>query len=29
MKPAELEKFQKSELEKWARLAKAANIVPE
>ena len=22
-------KFQKSELEKWARLAKAANIVPE
>ena len=29
MKPAELGKFQKSELEKWARLAKAANIIPE
>ena len=29
MKPAELGRFQKSELEKWARLAKAANIVPE
>ncbi|MFN9490317.1 MAG: Bug family tripartite tricarboxylate transporter substrate binding protein [Betaproteobacteria bacterium] len=29
MKPAELGQFQKSELEKWARLAKAANIVPE
>ncbi|MBX3650869.1 MAG: tripartite tricarboxylate transporter substrate binding protein [Burkholderiales bacterium] len=27
--PAELRKFQQSELEKWARLAKAANIVPE
>jgi tripartite-type tricarboxylate transporter receptor subunit TctC len=27
--PAELGKFQKSELEKWARLAKAANIIPE
>jgi tripartite-type tricarboxylate transporter receptor subunit TctC len=29
MKPEELGKFQKSELEKWARLAKAANIIPE
>jgi len=29
MKPAELGKFQKSELEKWAQLAKAANIIPE
>lgn len=29
MKPAELGKFQQSELEKWARLAKAANIIPE
>lgn len=29
MKPAELGQFQKSELEKWARLARAANIVPE
>ncbi len=29
MKPVELGKFQKSELEKWARLAKAANIIPE
>ena len=29
MKPAELGQFQKSELEKWARLAKAANIIPE
>ena len=29
MKPPELGKFQKSELEKWARLAKAANIIPE
>ena len=29
MKPAALGKFQQSELEKWARLAKAANIVPE
>jgi len=27
--PAELGRFQKSELEKWARLAKAANIIPE
>jgi len=27
--PAELGKFQKSELEKWAKLAKAANIIPE
>ncbi len=27
--PAELRKFQQGELEKWARLAKAANIVPE
>ncbi len=27
--PAELRKFQQSELEKWARLAKAANIIPE
>ena len=27
--PAELRRFQQSELEKWARLAKAANIVPE
>jgi tripartite-type tricarboxylate transporter receptor subunit TctC len=29
MKPEELGRFQKSELEKWARLAKAANIIPE
>ena len=29
MKPAELGQFQKNELEKWARLAKAANIIPE
>ena len=29
MKPAALGKFQQSELEKWARLAKAANIIPE
>jgi tripartite-type tricarboxylate transporter receptor subunit TctC len=29
LSPAELGKFQKSELEKWARLAKAANIIPE
>ncbi len=27
--PAELSTFQKSELAKWAKLAKAANIVPE
>ena len=27
--PAELGEFQKSELAKWARLAKAANIIPE
>jgi len=27
--PAELRKFQQGELEKWARLAKAANIIPE
>ncbi|MBX3665429.1 MAG: tripartite tricarboxylate transporter substrate binding protein [Burkholderiales bacterium] len=27
--PAELRKFQQSELEKWARLAKAASIAPE
>lgn len=29
LKPAELAKFQKSELDKWAQLAKAANIKPE
>jgi tripartite-type tricarboxylate transporter receptor subunit TctC len=29
LKPAELGAFQKSELAKWARLAKAANIIPE
>jgi len=29
LSPAELGKFQQSELEKWAKLAKAANIVPE
>ncbi len=29
LRPAELGKFQKSELEKWAKLAKAANIIPE
>ena len=29
LKPAELGEFQKSELAKWAKLAKAANIVPE
>lgn len=29
LSPAELGKFQKSELEKWAKLAKAANIIPE
>jgi tripartite-type tricarboxylate transporter receptor subunit TctC len=27
--PSELGAFQKSELEKWAKLAKAANIIPE
>jgi tripartite-type tricarboxylate transporter receptor subunit TctC len=27
--PSELGAFQKSELEKWARLARAANIIPE
>jgi tripartite-type tricarboxylate transporter receptor subunit TctC len=29
LKPAELGEFQKSELAKWAKLAKAANIIPE
>jgi tripartite-type tricarboxylate transporter receptor subunit TctC len=29
MAPAELGEFQKSELAKWAKLAKAANIIPE
>ena len=29
MTPAELSEFQKSELTKWAKLAKAANIIPE
>jgi tripartite-type tricarboxylate transporter receptor subunit TctC len=29
LKPAELGAFQKSELAKWARLARAANIIPE
>jgi tripartite-type tricarboxylate transporter receptor subunit TctC len=29
LKPAELAEFQKSELAKWAKLAKAANIIPE
>ena len=29
LQPAELGAFQKSELAKWARLAKAANIQPE
>lgn len=29
LKPAELGAFQKSELAKWAKLAKAANIIPE
>jgi len=29
LNPAELGEFQKSELAKWAKLAKAANIIPE
>ncbi|MBX9902922.1 MAG: tripartite tricarboxylate transporter substrate binding protein [Burkholderiales bacterium] len=29
LKPAELGEFQKSELVKWSKLAKAANIIPE
>jgi len=29
LKPAELGEFQKSELAKWAKLAKAASIIPE
>lgn len=29
LKPAELGEFQKSELAKWAKLARAANIIPE
>lgn len=29
LKPAELGAFQKNELAKWAKLAKAANIIPE
>ena len=29
MTPAELSELQKSELAKWAKLAKAANIIPE